>query len=99
MLWFVTTSAHFLALCSAACQERNDASRMFGVGRQYNEPVEAFWAFLAALGTVTQVRGQNAPMCVLAGSAAQHTTAQHSVHALQPVLCHSSPCFFHCCST
>lgn len=43
--------------CSAACLERNDALGMPLVGRQYHEPVETFWAFLAALGIVTQVCG------------------------------------------
>lgn len=42
---------------SAACQARNDALHSKGVGRQYHEPAETLWAWLASLGTATQVGG------------------------------------------
>ncbi|PSC76296.1 Tcr1 transposon ORF2 [Micractinium conductrix] len=43
---------------SAACQGRNDALYAQGVGRQYHEPAETLWAWLSALGIITQYMTQ-----------------------------------------
>ncbi|PSC68010.1 Very-long-chain (3R)-3-hydroxyacyl-[acyl-carrier] dehydratase PASTICCINO 2 [Micractinium conductrix] len=43
---------------SAACQGRNDALYAQGVGRQYHEPAETLWAWLGALGIITQYMTQ-----------------------------------------